>query len=75
MKEDVKLLVIIVLVIAAITGVVFLSAYHLAKWGCKSYEEQTNRETKFDGTCYVKHNGSWFTTNELRYVQLLEKKQ
>lgn len=76
MKENVTLWVATILTIAAIVGVVFLSAYHLAKWGCKSYGQETNREIKFAaGQCYVKHDGAWFTTRELGYVQLLEKKQ
>ena len=75
MKENIKFWITLILTIAAIAGVVFLSAYHLAKWGCKSYGQETNRETKFAGQCYVKHNGAWFTTRELGYVQLLEKKQ
>ena len=75
MKENTRIIFQVGALIAIILLTIFSSAFYLARWQCESYGEETGRETKFVGLCYVKQGGAWFTISEFKYVQLMEKKQ
>lgn len=66
MNDDIPFFVIVASIIVG----VFMLAWGLTIFDCKTYGDSTGRTVKMEyGTCYVKTDKGWFSKDQLRAVE------